>query len=58
MYRKEQRWKGNRIMLAEARLVYDGLYCVVDILYRNDDGWDIGEVKSSTSVRSIINEWK
>ena len=36
--------------IAEASFVYDGLYCAVDILHRDGDGFDIVEVKSSTSV--------
>ena len=39
--------------IAEASFIYDGLYCAVDILHRDDDGWDIVEVKSSTSVSDI-----
>ena len=39
--------------IAEASFLIDGLYCAVDILYRNGDGWDIVEVKSSTSVSDI-----
>ena len=36
--------------IAEASFIYDGLYCAVDILHKNDNGWDIVEVKSSTEV--------
>lgn len=36
--------------IAEASFMYDGLYCAVDILHKNGDGWDIVEVKSSTNV--------
>ena len=36
--------------IAEGSIVYDGLYCAVDLLHKNGDGWDIVEVKSSTSV--------
>ncbi len=39
--------------IAEASFFYDGLYCAVDILHKNGDGWDIDEVKSSTEVREI-----
>ena len=39
--------------IAEASFVYDSLYCAVDILHRNGDGFDIVEVKSSTSVKGI-----
>ena len=39
--------------IAEASFLADGLYCAVDILCRNGDGWDIVEVKSSTSVSDI-----
>ena len=36
--------------------MYDGLYCAVDILHKNGDGWDIVEVKSSTHVSDIYVE--
>lgn len=39
--------------IAEASFIYDGLYCAVDILHKNGDGWDIVEVKSSTHVTPI-----
>jgi hypothetical protein len=42
--------------IAEASFIVDGLYCAVDILHKNADGWDIVEVKSSTSVSSIYIE--
>ncbi len=35
--------------ICEASFAIDGNYCAVDILRRNGDGWDIYEVKSSTS---------
>lgn len=42
--------------IAEASFLYDGLYCAVDILHKNGDGWDIVEVKSSTHVSDIYVE--
>ncbi len=39
--------------IAEASFFFDNLYCAVDILHRNGDGWDIVEVKSSTEVKPI-----
>ena len=39
--------------IAEASFFYDYLFCAVDILHRNGDGWDIVEVKSSTEVSDI-----
>lgn len=39
--------------IAEASFCYDSLFCAVDILHRNGDGWDIVEVKSSTEVSDI-----
>jgi hypothetical protein len=42
--------------IAEASFIVDGLYCAVDILHKNGDGWDIVEIKSSTSVSSIYIE--
>ncbi len=34
--------------ICEASFSYNGLYCAVDILRKQDDGWAIYEVKSST----------
>ncbi len=42
--------------IAEAAFYVDGLYCAVDILHRNGDGFDIVEVKSSTHVTDIYVE--
>ena len=39
--------KGTSI-ICEASFDYNGLYCAVDILKKQDDGWAIYEVKSST----------
>ena len=39
--------------ICEASFDFDGLYCAVDILKKNGDGWDIYEVKSSTEVNDI-----
>ena len=39
--------KGTPI-ICEASFDYNGLYCAVDILKKQDDGWAIYEVKSST----------
>ena len=39
--------------IAEASFIYDGLYCAVDILHRNGDGFDIVKVKSSTGIKDI-----
>ncbi len=44
------------INIAEASFIYDGLYCAVDILHKDEDGWDIVEVKSSTHVSPIYEE--
>lgn len=38
------------INIAEASFIYDDLFCAVDILHKVDDGYEIYEVKSSTSV--------
>ena len=35
-------------VICEASFSYEGLYCAVDILRREDDGWAIYEVKSGT----------
>ena len=42
--------------IAEASFYFDGLFCAVDILHRNGNGWDIVEVKSSTEVSDIYIE--
>ena len=39
--------------IAEASFCYESLFCAVDILHRNGDGWDLVEVKSSTEVWDI-----
>lgn len=39
--------------IAEASFSYNGLFCSVDILHKNPYGWDIYEVKSSTSVHAV-----
>ncbi len=44
---KAEMEKGTPV-ICEASFQYDGLYCAVDILKREDDGWAIYEVKSST----------
>ena len=44
---------GGAENIAEASFIHDGLYCAVDILRRDVDGFDIVEVKSSTSVKDI-----
>ena len=42
--------------IAEAAFMTDGLYCAVDILHKNGDGWNLVEVKSSTHVSDIYIE--
>lgn len=42
--------------IAEASFCYDSLFCAVDILHRNGDGWDLVEVKSSTEVSAVYHE--
>lgn len=37
--------------ICEASFVHDGLYCAVDILHRENGGYAIYEVKSSTDIR-------
>ena len=39
--------------IAEASFCIDGLYCAVDILHKNGEGYDIIEVKSTTKVKDI-----
>lgn len=35
----------------EAAFIFDGVYCAMDILRKEESGWHIYEVKSSTSVK-------
>lgn len=44
---KEELAKGTPV-ICEASFLFGGLYCAVDILRREGDGWAIYEVKSST----------
>ena len=44
---------GRAENIAEACFMADSLFCAVDILHRNGDGWDIVEVKSSTEVSEV-----
>lgn len=39
--------------ICEASFIYNGLYCAVDILRKNEDGYDIYEVKSSTHINDV-----
>ena len=39
--------------ICEASFSFDGLYCAVDILKKQDDGWAIYEVKSATHKKYI-----
>lgn len=39
--------------IAEASFSFEGLFCSVDILHKTPFGWDIIEVKSSASVKSV-----
>ena len=41
----------NTPVICEASFNLDGLYCAVDILKREDGGWAIYEVKSSTKIK-------
>ena len=51
---KDEMTKGTE-NICEASFFFDGLYCAVDILKKNGDGWDIYEVKSSTGLKDIYN---
>ena len=48
---KEELQKGTNI-ICEASFDYNGLYCAVDILKKDGDGYSIYEVKSSTTSRN------
>ena len=45
---KDEMRKGTQV-ICEASFDYNGLYCAVDILRKENDGWAIYEVKSSTN---------
>ncbi|MBR7174822.1 MAG: DUF2779 domain-containing protein, partial [Clostridia bacterium] len=44
---REEMERGTSV-ICEASFSYEGLYCAVDLLRRNEDGWAIYEVKSSS----------
>ena len=44
---KQEMNEGTSV-ICEASFSYDGLYCAVDILKKENDGWSIYEVKSSS----------
>ena len=39
--------------IAEASFIIDGLFCSVDVLHKNQSGYDLIEVKSSTKVSEV-----
>lgn len=50
---QEEMEKGTAV-ICEASFSYNGLYCAVDILRKDGDGWAIYEVKSSTSAEKDV----
>ena len=50
---KEEMRRGTDV-ICEASFIYDGLYCAVDILKKDDDGYAIYEVKSSTDANKDV----
>ena len=46
--------KGTSV-ICEASFSYEGLYCAVDILRKDSDGWAVYEVKSSTEIKDIYH---
>ncbi|MBR1416253.1 MAG: DUF2779 domain-containing protein [Bacilli bacterium] len=48
--------KSDKIVLCEASLSYNNNFCSVDILIKNNDEYEIYEVKSSTHVSDIYLE--
>ena len=46
----------NTPVICEASFSFGGLYCAVDILRREGDGWSIYEVKSSVEVTDIYTD--
>ena len=45
--------ENGTINICEASFFKDGLYCAVDILHKENDGYSIYEVKSSTHVSAV-----
>ncbi len=50
---KEEMDRGTNV-ICEASFSYDGLYCAVDILKKENGGWAIYEVKSSTHANKDV----
>ena len=48
--------KAGSANIAEASFLTEGLYCAVDILHKDEKGYDIIEVKSSTEVKDIYTD--
>lgn len=46
----------NTPVIAEASFLYDNCFCSVDLLRKAEDGYELIEVKSSTSVHAIYLE--
>ena len=53
----EEMAKGTPI-ICEASFRWEGLYCAVDILRKDGDGWAIYEVKSSTKHQRDDGKWE
>ena len=54
MRRTQEEIAKDTSVICEASFEWNGLYCAVDILRREDDGWAIYEVKSSTSDEKSV----
>lgn len=44
--------------ICEASFSYNGLFCAVDILRKEENGWEIYEVKSSTKHQKDDGTWE
>ena len=51
--RTAEEMKAGTENICEASFDYNGLYCAVDILKKDGDGWRIYEVKSSTKEKDV-----
>ena len=51
---KEEMKKGSAV-ICEASFSYNGLYCAVDLLKKEETGWAIYEVKSSTHEKPVYH---
>ena len=52
-FQKQKKWLDQDKTIFEGSFLWDKCFCMVDILTPYEDGWELIEVKSSTSVKPI-----